>query len=897
MQIAKNKTAAIAIAILMTISMGASMILIPNASAHTPAWNIPTIAFINVAPDPAGVGQTVTVGFWLQIPPPTAVGAAGDRWHNFKVTVTKPDGTTETLGPFTSDDTGGTWTAYTPTELGNYSFVFDFPGETLAGANGANPTNVYIGDYFEPATSRPARLTVQQEPIPLIPQNPPPSSYWTRPVQSGNGLWSTITGNWLGLGPHSFANTGRYNITGNYNPYSEAPKAAHILWTKPVAFGGLVGGEFGGTTTSNFYSTSQYEPKWAPIIMNGIMYYTNYPTSITNPVGWTALDLKTGKTLWTKEDPLTSSGATTVLRCGQLLRMENPNQFGNIAYLWSTGTPAGITSLGPYYPYTTINSPGTTYNMFDAMTGDYILSIVNGTGMTLTEDDSGNLIGYFVNSTDTNKPTLNMWNSTQAIFYPIDQYVPGVTVPSWSWRPGQNSTINFARGIVWTKPLPTNISGNPLIISTDISGNLVPAVLSINSVNSGVVLMTAVGASFFNIGYQIDAAFSADTGAQLWIANRTLTPFTRDSITKVGYGVYAYISSATGTMRAYSLNTGALVWGPKQLTGDNGNVPVPNPYNSIGGYQTEIANGVLYVMGFGGDMWAINALTGTQLWYTSTNKLIGDAGSDTPYGVWPLWVFSGGSIADGVWFLNVGHEYSPPLFRGAQQLAVNITNGELVWKILGFDVTNGATIVDGVMTVLNAYDNQLYSYGKGPSAMTVAAPSVGVTTATPVTISGTVTDISAGTQQQAQAANFPYGVPAVSDASMTGWMEYVYMQQPCPANVIGVPVSIDVFDSNGNYRNIGTATSDGSGTFAFTWTPDIPGDFTVIATFAGSESYYPSNAETHFYASAAPTVAPTATPQSNLVTTADLMTYIAVAAIAIIIAIAIATVLMLRKRP
>ena len=81
-----------------------------------------------------------------------------------------------------------------------------------------------------------------------------------------------------------FANTGRYNLTGNYNPYSDAPLAPHVIWTKPVAFGGLTGGEFGGTDTSNFYSTSQYEPKWAPIIMNGVMYYAlTTQASINNP--------------------------------------------------------------------------------------------------------------------------------------------------------------------------------------------------------------------------------------------------------------------------------------------------------------------------------------------------------------------------------------------------------------------------------------------------------------------------------------------------------------------------------------------------------------------------------------------------------------------------------------
>ena len=73
--------------------------------------------------------------------------------------------------------------------------------------------------------------------------------------------------------------------------------------------------------------------------------------------------------------------------------------------------------------------------------------------------------------------------------------------------------------------------------------------------------------------------------------------------------------------------------------------------------------------------------------------------------------------------------------------------------------------------------------------MTVNAPSVGVTTATPITISGTITDISAGAKQEAVAANFPNGLPAVSDASMTAWMEYVYMQQPTPTNTTGVPIS------------------------------------------------------------------------------------------------------------
>ena len=529
------------------------------------------------------------------------------------------------------------------------------------------------------------------------------------------------------------------------------------------------------------------------------------------------------------------------------------------------------------------------YKMFDAMTGQYILSIVNGTGMNIVSDTGGNLIGYYINNSRANQwgtPTLNCWNSTQAIFYPNSQYVKGVTSDSWNWRPAQGSTIDFGRGIMWTKPIATNLTTGAFPEGSS---------LSINRVDCGVVLMTATGAAYYNVGWQVDAGYSAETGAQLWIANRTLTPFTRDQITKSGYGMYFYIEAATGKVRAYNLNTGALVWGPIQLSGDNGNVPVPNSYNSIGGYQTEIADGVLYIMGFGGDIWAIDANTGEQVWYTSTNKLIGESGSDTPYGVWPLWVFSGGSIAGGVYYLNVGHEYSPPLFRGAKQLAINITNGELIWEIAGFDVTNAATIVDGYATVLNAYDNQLYTYGKGPSAMTVTAPGVGVTTATPVTIRGTIIDIAAGTKQEAQAANFPYGVPCVSDDSMSRWMEYVYMQQPMPTNTTGVPVTLSVLDANGNYRQIGMTTSDGSGMFSYTWTPDIVGDYTVVATFAGSESYYPSSAETSFHAAQA--VSATTAPVENQQSAADLYFIPAIAGLFVaIIVVGLLIILVLRKK-
>ena len=115
------------------------------------------------------------------------------------------------------------------------------------------------------------------------------------------------------------------------------------------------------------------------------------------------------------------------------------------------------------------------------------------------------------------------------------------------------------------------------------------------------------------------------------------------------------------------------------------------------------------------------------------------------------------------------------------------------------------------MTALNAYDNQIYAWGMGPSKTTLST--VGVTMqATPITITGSVTDISAGSQQNAVAVNFPNGLPCVSDTSMTQFMEAVYEQQPMPTNITGVPVTFYVLDSNHNYRAIGTTTTNAKAT-------------------------------------------------------------------------------------
>jgi hypothetical protein len=118
-------------------------------------------------------------------------------------------------------------------------------------------------------------------------------------------------------------------------------------------------------------------------------------------------------------------------------------------------------------------------------------------------------------------------------------------------------------------------------------------------------------------------------------------------------------------------------------------------------------------------------------------------------------------------------------------------------------------------------------------------------------IKGTVTDQSEGAK----------GTAAISDESMSAWMEYLYMQQPKPTDAKGVQVKLTAIDPNGNTEDIGTATTDTNGNYGIMWTPPVEGQYKIIATFAGTNSYGGSEATAYLgVGSAAASPAPTATP-------------------------------------
>jgi hypothetical protein len=193
-------------------------------------------------------------------------------------------------------------------------------------------------------------------------------------------------------------------------------------------------------------------------------------------------------------------------------------------------------------------------------------------------------------------------------------------------------------------------------------------------------------------------------------------------------------------------------------------------------------------------------------------------------------------------------------------------------------------IADGYLTAANGYDGYMYVFGKGKSSSTIEAPLTSVTLGQKAVLKGTVLDQSPGQP----------GTPCVAKESMTEWMDYLHMQHTVPANVKGVSVSIDIVDPNSNFFHIADVTTDGySGTFGYEWEPEVPGLYTVTATFIGDDSYGSSFATTYVSVGEAP--AATATPPPAQ-TPIDYMPMMYALLAVGIIAIVLMLVLLFRKR-
>ncbi len=880
---------AILIVAILTISIGASLAI---TSAHDPSWTIVSYAYLTVAPNPIGVGQQVGVYMWVDTAVPGASdipGSSNDvRRENYKLTITSPNGeiTTQTWASV-SDPTGIQSYYFTPDQVGTYLLQFDYPQQTYVWNSTNTPGlsstySQYYGDVYT-ASSATQTITVQNEPIqsPVAPSLP--TQYWTYPINGQNYNWYTIASNWLSA-PYIAGANPSFGIPGGIQPDGTAPNSAHIMWSKPIQYGGVVGGNNTNVPGEAYYQGGSYNTRFNnPIIIQGTLFF-ELPFGESGRGGdYVAWDLKTGQQLWSINT--TATGVSLVPSFGYLYSMDQPNQHGVLP----NGALVATTNSYP--------GQGTTWKFYDPMTGVLTpMTVTNVPGGSNIAGPAGEYLKInLVNYGTTDKPNwyLQEWNSSKV--FGIYQ---GTGTSYW-----YTGTVNASLPSAYDWNVSVDLTPGRWTIGTAASG----AGPLINLGDKALLVQGTFGGHIGDFGATIatdPANITAvslkpeSLGKTLWTQTYQQAPG-NNTRTICGWDptneVFIFEDKESMTHYGFSTTTGQQVWGP---------VSVPRTTSSDWNYlsldQDQVVNGKLYFFGYSGFLYCFNDKTGELEW-TYGNGGEGNstyAGTITPYGYYPVFV---SAIADGKVYL-VSSEHSPnsPLYPGEELRCINATVGTEIWAIDDFAncMYGGTTpIASGYLVTDNTYDQQVYCYGKGPSAMTVEAPMADISQGAGLVIRGTITDISAGTQQAQQAANFPNGVPCVSDASMQDWMQYVYMQKPLPNNITGVPITISVVDSNGNFRTIGNTTSNAYGTYSLQWTPDISGTYTVYATFGGSESYYPSNAVTSFAVDpAAATPTPTTTPVQSM---ADQYFLPSVAAIIVVIIIGfvVLAILMLRKRP
>ena len=377
-----------------------------------------------------------------------------------------------------------------------------------------------------------------------------------------------------------------------------------------------------------------------------------------------------------------------------------------------------------------------------------------------------------------------------------------------------------------------------------------------------LVILTCTATGIF-YGYDMD------TGEQLWKHDQGWTSMTNNWMPdgallthdSSNMMYYCYEISRTGTFsERWSIKTGAYPWGSQR--------PVPM-----------IAYGNIYAGNYDGYLYCYDSATGDEKW-----KFYAGDTTETPFGTWAI--YATGAIADRkVYVTTSEHTPTEPYTRGNKLFCIDANTGEEIWHIFTQGVYYGAIgIAEGYLVSSDEYTGRLNCYGKGKTATTVSASPKIIPDGTMLMLEGTVMDMSPAQPN----------TPAVSDASMTAWMEYLHMTQPIPMNTTGVEVSLDAVDPNNNFVHIGTVTSDGSGMFKMMWEPEVPGEYTVIATFGGSKSYWPSSGETSVGVSEAQAAA-----GAEVAVQADnsMLLYGILAAVVIAIVIGlIAVVLVLRKK-
>jgi hypothetical protein len=531
----------------------------------------------------------------------------------------------------------------------------------------------------------------------------------------------------------------------------------------------------------------------------------------------------------------------------------------------------------------------TVLSFYNAYSGNWQYNITNVPGGTTAYGALGEQLRYTISNVGTSSNrvwALQQWNQTYVVS-------AGKTGMSESWG-------SQVRGNTYNSTSRPNMGYDVNVTIPELRGSSNPSILKVfpnNRMIGGVVTQSYVNLWGLNLN-RSNGAIGTLLFNNTWTAP---SAWVEGNITVSGFSggwcawgekdnVAVLFGKENRVHYGFSLETGNFLWetAPEHYL---------NAWDDSLSVARMIANGKFYSTSISGIVNCYDVKDGSVLWSYAAEDPYTEEQFSNNWWLRPMFITD-----DYAYFGHLEHSANNPRPRGAPFICLNASSGEVVWRVNGLfrqSRWGGRAILgDSVIATQDTYNQQVYAIGKGPSQTTVSAPNIGVPLGTSVIISGSVTDVSPGTEEFALRARFPNGVPAMSDASQSDWMLYVYKQFVRPADAVGVDVMLSVIDANGNYREIGSATTDTSGMYSLKWTPDIPGKYTVIAAFAGSGAYYASFDQTAIgvddLVQASPS--PTSKPVESM---ADMYFVPAVAGIIVAIAVVgiVLALLLVRKRP
>ncbi len=869
------------------------------------------------------------------------------------VTFTAPDGRKDVInGPFritpetvisrvitTQVTTGvGVATVYTPDQKGEWSVSFYWPGDSMYAATSYNATFT-VGEHVP---KRPTFAVLSMRPYPNVGLGqellvnawvtPPPilqkdtyrdylftftrpngSIYYTIPFDTSEmpgtvwfslpldteGNWTVkfeYPGDWFNL-PSSVTRT----ITVQKEPinigYPDTPLPTKP-WNFPINVQNREWRKIAGPWYQQYYNASMgsWNPYTEGVKSAHILWKLGADGQLGGYIGSPhSMEAGSGQAVYGGGD--TGIYGSTVPSINTIMAGRGYyTAGGNIVCvdmrtgetLWKT--PGSFNSGSERGSTPALYSFGSRFIVYNALTGAIMLNV---TGMSAPLFDPQQQLAYTYVAAK-------------------DPVAGGGRLICWSTSGNQ---ADFASRIIWNVSSPRSFS----------SGNNLWADGAPELIESGLLVKPDGGTGMPFMGFtcinQTTGQVATNTSDIADFGDPDTWIFQQGPAQSGGYGCYFRPTVPIGNdgygFSAFNVTSGELAWVSEKTD---------FPWGCFYAYMPiACGHGVVLALSYSG-VYALNATNGEIVWHYVDN----DVYNEEPYG---SNVAPNGTIYDSYSFGSVGAvigggviyapntEHSPTFYyRGQGLVGIDAYTGQKLWKIIG--IYEPTAIAYGTLVASDNVNGYTYAFGKGETSVTVSSSAKVVAKGTAVLIEGLVLD-----QSPAQE-----GTPAVSDESMSAWMEYLHMQQPKPTNATGVSVKLTAVDQSGNKVDIGSANSDSSGLYAYTWTPSNTGTYKIIASFEGSNSYYASSAEVAVAVTTAPAASaspaesslppptsgsPTATPATSEPATtestsptasptatqappptgapsADL--YIIAAVIAVIVIVAVAALILRRRK-